>query len=297
MRRWLRPVRAGFRLMLRAYPRRFRAEFAGEMEAALVQALAEAAERGPRHVAAVWGRELCEWPAAVLLAHKLEQTQGGRLAMVSSIATGRERPGRYFYFGWVAATVAGMCLAWILTLAVLAQITGLVGGRIVVAGQSRITEDYLLNWILFPVIGLLTGCLQYFFLRRYLPRAGWWITATALGWVLISLALRLFAAPGHLLSAILGGSGVVSVAVAAALLGGLLAVPQWLVLRPRVPHAGGWLAISVLGWLAAALVTGPTIDSALEALTVAAIPTAGASLALWLLLDRLAPRPAEAGRA
>jgi hypothetical protein len=42
------------------------------------------------------------------------------------------------------------------------------------------------KWTIYlSVMGALIGLLQWFLLRRSLPRAGWWVLASALGWGLI----------------------------------------------------------------------------------------------------------------
>ena len=75
--------------------------------------------------------------------------------------------------GWVLATADG----WIL---------GLV---LIVAGSwlnpwPQVSPDIRLAFI---VLGLSIGMLQWLLLRRRLPRAGWWVLASLLGWGLLAL--------------------------------------------------------------------------------------------------------------
>lgn len=96
------------------------------------------------------------------------------------MVSNNEKPHWFFYLGWVVLNVIAVVIAW----ALISQITKIVGGTIQVGGQSRITEDFLFLYVLFPIIGLLIGVFQYTLLRQYLPYMAWWIAATLLGWLI-----------------------------------------------------------------------------------------------------------------
>ena len=81
-----------------------------------------------------------------------------------------EKPRWFFYVGWVALNAIAVIMAWYITFAIMDLVTG--------------EDDSLIFILLFPIIGLLTGILQYILLRRYLPHMGWWIAATFLGWLM-----------------------------------------------------------------------------------------------------------------
>ena len=98
--------------------------------------------------------------------------------------TDSRKPEWYFYPGWVVLSAISIPIAWVIYWALISQVEKVMGGTIQVGGQTRITEDFLLLYILCPALGLVTGLLQYLLLRRYLLRMGWWITATTLGWSL-----------------------------------------------------------------------------------------------------------------
>ena len=98
--------------------------------------------------------------------------------------TDNTRPEWFFYPGWVVLSAISIPIAWIIYWALISLIKKVVGDTIQVGGQPHITEDFLLLYILAPAIGLATGIFQYLLLRRHLPRMGWWITATTLGWSL-----------------------------------------------------------------------------------------------------------------
>ena len=196
------------------------------------------------------------------------------------LRTTHRKPGWIFYPGWIAFTSISMLIAWAIAWAIIAQIVRVVGATMLVSGQRHITEDFLGLPVLVPVLGLLTGLLQYLLLRGYLPRMSWWIAATLLGWLL------LFAV--GLLSARF--SVTMPPALAVALVAGLVGLPQWLLLRRRVSHAGYWMLSSVLGWGVALLLVNGPISSQQDVLAVALLPPIAGSMAWWLLLDKLPHR-------
>ncbi|MGE5263037.1 MAG: hypothetical protein ACM3S0_06620 [Acidobacteriota bacterium] len=198
------------------------------------------------------------------------------------------KPAWFFYPGWVALSVISIPIGWSLTWAIVSRIVQVVGGRIQVAGQSHITEDFIGVYVLLPVLGLLLGILQYFLLRRYLPRMGWWIAATVLGWVVPLILLSFLSSVG--LYPVLGVDPVWSGALGLTLLLGVpVGLCQWFLLRRRIHRAAWWILASILGWGVAGLISGETISSQLDVIAVALLPPTAASLAWWLLLDRLPP--------
>jgi hypothetical protein len=196
------------------------------------------------------------------------------------LMTGNRRPKWFFYPLWVVLSAISIPIAWVIAWALILQIEKAVGGTIQVGGQTRITEDFLFSCVFYPAFGLVAGCLQYLLLRRCLPRMGWWIVATVVGWLLPIAVLRLVSAT---LPVALDVSSVWSVAVVVVLIGGCIGLAQWLVLRQRVRHAARWILASVLGWGMAGLVRGDMIWNLL-------LPATAASIALWLLLDKLRQR-------
>ena len=82
---------------------------------------------------------------------------------------------------------------------------------------------------------MIMGMAQWLVLRARIRRAGWWIIASAVGWV-VGLAVITVASPS--------AAG----AVFGAVLGATTGTAQWLVLRLSVYQAGWWIVISILGW-------------------------------------------------
>jgi hypothetical protein len=175
-------------------------------------------------------------------------------------------------------------VAWVVAWVLVSLVERAVGGTMQVAGRSRITEDYLLSFIFYPLIALVTGYLQYLWLRRYLPRMGWWLAATALG-----LLVGLFGS--SLLSRISYGTldvqSVWFAILVTGFVGGSMGLAQWLVLRQRVHRAGWWIVANALGWgvvgWGAATLSNEMVLPALGIILVPGIATAAA---LWLLLDQ-----------
>jgi hypothetical protein len=281
MKALLSTVQRCYAQLLRAYPVQFRDEFGPEMQAVFGQAAAQAIGRGWLAVALLCWRELRHWPAAVLREYRRAAKE--RHPMNNMRLPVRPRPNLLFYAGWVAATIASLPIAGAIGFVIIKQAVAVLGGRIEVGGQSHITEDFLFSWVFFPLFGLVLGLLQYLLLRRRVPRAGWWIAVTILGW---TMPLNL----GAIIPAAV--TRAPAPALAAALLGGLVALPQWWLLRRWVPQAGWWLVSNCLGWSAVGLVTGPSIMTSLDVAVAAVIPALAAGLALWLVLDRLPRREA-----
>lgn len=157
----------------------------------------------------------------------------------------RGQPGLRFWLAWVLANSIGGALG---------------GAAIEVAGALGA-----------GVFGIALGIPQWLVLRRYLPRTGWWMGATALGaaifwgmvpfityfaFVLAFLVLSLFSSPEvrtaldavfYPVMAAIGGA-------AAGLIVGLL--QQWLVLERHLRHAGWWAVSSIAGGAMAAGIAG-----------------------------------------
>jgi hypothetical protein len=193
----------------------------------------------------------------------------------------RRKPEWFFYPAWVVASALPVPIAWFIGWAIISQVERVAGGTIEVAGRTRITEDFLFGYVFVPLLGLLTGFLQYLLLRRYLPRIGWWIAATALGWPLgIAGVYLVYAA----LPAALEASSTWPLALVLVSVGGATGLAQWLVLRRRVRRAGWWILASALGCGLVRLAAGEAFTSLLEQLMVGVVPGIVTAMALWWLL-------------
>lgn len=190
-------------------------------------------------------------------------------------------PGRFYYLEWIFLNAITVVMAWYVTWALISLVENMVGGTIQVGGQTRITEDALFMYLLFPVIGLLTGTVQFILLRRYLPGMAGWIPATLLGWLMpfvIGFLVTRFFVPGNSTPWIVLGLFV---------FGTSIALPQWGILRKRILHAGWWVLAFGLGWGMVGLLNLVTTEPLPILLGIAFVPAITTSIAIWLLLDRL----------
>jgi hypothetical protein len=136
-----------------------------------------------------------------------------------------------------------------------------------------------LGWLLGRVIlqglpaiggGVGIGVLQWPILYRRIPRAWRWTVVTAVAWVGGSVLLQIVVPSDlHLLA-----GGLV--------LGPLVGLAQWLVLRQRVRWAGWWIVISTIAWI-----TGLTLLPGI--LATGALVGALSGIALGLLLPAQRP--------
>jgi hypothetical protein len=190
-----------------------------------------------------------------------------------------KKPEWSFYPTWIILTMLCVPVAFVLDLVILRVITNFVGDFIYVDGVRHITEDYLGMYTFFPIVGLLTGLLQYGLLRRYLPRMGWWVLVTTGGWLLGALLL--------LISRRLDfwTSESFDIRLAYVVMGLSIGVGQWLLLRRRLPRAGWWIGANVLGWVLLGLITGDTLHQ-FDLLALGFLPTCVTAAMLALLMNQ-----------
>ncbi|HEX6034970.1 MAG TPA: hypothetical protein VFY83_11065 [Anaerolineales bacterium] len=192
-----------------------------------------------------------------------------------------EKPRWSFYLGWVVLNFIAVIIAWYIAWTLISQITKIVGGTIQIGRESHITEDFLLLYVLFPIIGLLTGICQYILLRRYLPHMEYWIAATLLSWLIPFVT-------GYFIIAVLAQKNdTFSIMLGMLLIGATMALPQWWMLRHRVRHAAWWLLAYGLGWCLVGLLNLVTAEPLPVLLAIALMPAIATGVACWLLLDWL----------
>lgn len=194
--------------------------------------------------------------------------------------THREKPQWSFYAAWILLTSLSIPIAFFLTLIALRILTWVVGDYIYVNGVRHITEDYLWIYPFIPIVGLLTGGLQYGLLRRYLPRIGGWVLATAGGWL---LGVLLIVLPGreNLINEFLGMSLVFL------LMGLAIGVGQWLILRQRLAYAGWWIAANLLGWGLLSLIQADNSMDQFSLFVIGLIPACVTALMLAVLMGKI----------
>lgn len=189
-------------------------------------------------------------------------------------------PGWLFAPAWILVTGLSVPIAFYLTLAILGRVIAAIGEIIYVNGVRHITDDYLLIYIFVPLIGLVTGALQYALLGQRLSRMGWWVLATVGGWL---LGMLLVALPGWLgwTDAFLKNLDLILVVMGLA-----IGAVQWLLLRRRLPRAGWWVAASLAGWGLLALVTPENELGQYGFFTLGFLPACATAAAFALLIKQ-----------
>ena len=193
-----------------------------------------------------------------------------------------EKPRLSFYLLWILLTMLCVPIAFFLNLFILRIIVRFVGDFIYVNGVQHITEDYLALYAFVPIMGLLTGVLQYWLLRRYLLHMGWWVGATIGGWL---LGASLILMPGWLNPA----NAVLSLDLAFLIMGLFIGVGQWLLLRRRLPRAGWWIGANVVGWGVLALITIGNSMGQFGLFSIGLLPACATALMLALLMKQVQP--------
>ena len=198
-----------------------------------------------------------------------------------------EKPDWFFYPIWIILTTVCIPVAFIINLIILRVITAYVGDFINVDGVRRITEDYLGMYTFVPIVGLLTGLLQYGLLRRYLPHMGWWVLATAGGWtlgavlILVSSRLNIWTYESF------------DIDWAFIVMGLSIGVGQWILLRRCLPMAGSWVGVSVLGWGMLGMITGDSLGQ-FGLIAMGFFPACATAVMLAMIMNWAFPNEARA---
>ena len=193
-----------------------------------------------------------------------------------------EKPRWFFYTFWIILTSLCVPVAFFIDLVILKIIIRFVGDFIYVNGVRHITEDYLSMFTFIPLIGLLTGVMQYGLLLRYLPRIGWWVFATIGGWL---LGVLLIVMPSWLY----WRDGSFNLDLALILMGLAIGVGQWLLLRRRLPRASWWIGANVVGWGLLALITPGNALNQYALFTLGSIPACVTVAMLAVLMNQAKP--------
>ena len=140
------------------------------------------------------------------------------------------------------------------------------------------TLGWILGSLLLPYISLVAagvgvGIMQWPVLYHRIPRAWRWPVSTAIAWIGGSLFV-LIAVPANL-----------QIILAGVLLGPVVGLAQWLVLRQEVSWAGWWIIVSTMAWI-----TGLTLLPG--TLSTGALAGALTGFALALLFHYPKPSPA-----
>jgi hypothetical protein len=141
-----------------------------------------------------------------------------------------------FWLAWVLASIMGFGMGSLLGMSVsYALLSGL-----------GITDEFgVAHLIMFgTVLGVTSGFLQWVVLREKVARAGRWVLAGTLGFVIAGGILGAiginenYITAGFLFAAVFGVAG---------------GIMQWLVLRQQIVRAGLWILASIFGSLVGAI--------------------------------------------
>ena len=150
----------------------------------------------------------------------------------------KQQAGWRFWLFWVIMTNIGFFLGlWL---------SGVVAS-LVELGLGQLGNKLIQNTLSGLIIGGLTGLTQGLVLRRHGFSGGWWTVATSIGW-----AAGIFIAGYLILSldaTIQTNDFFRWVVPAAFIAGAVVVIPQWMLLRRRLPSVGWWwILVSAFGW-------------------------------------------------
>lgn len=165
---------------------------------------------------------------------------------------------------WLLATALGWTLGW-----AVGPRAGEFVARPIGETGAMLAAETLGGAVAWGTLGLITGVAQWLVLRRYLPRAGWWVLASAAGWAIVGSAkwhyeplmeeimppfFRTVEEMG--LPFLMPLLGITIGLVLDGMMGLVVGVAQWFVLKVHVRRAGRWVLISAVAWAAGAVVMG-----------------------------------------
>ena len=288
-----------FECLLPLYPPRFRREFSAEIRTIFLSHMREAEQRGglawltaayqeiTRLVISIlrecWHELRARKEKAMVPEDQLQMDAGAEGGGVPALWPART-PGALWFTGWTLLTTAVIPAALIAMTPLAVMFMWLV--------NLGVKSDFwpAVHTSTLGLLGFLTSftivmaSVQWYLLRRFLPRAWLWFIATGAGVLLGGLAVGLS----------LGRSSVQSwdpIWIMAAVLlpvGLALGLAQWLYLRRFLPNAFWIVFIDVLA-AGSILLAGRSFTSPAE-LMVLVLPGAITGLGLWFLLNQFHPK-------
>ena len=293
------PIVRLYGCLLQLYPPRFRAEFIAEIRDIFLKVMLEAEERGGFWLLKTSLRELTALVISIYREcwHELRSRKEKAMATEDNEPdTGGLQSGGGEYLQTAGAPNWIWVARWTLltTAAIPAALIAMVPLAVIflwfidLGGGAGLWPGINLN-ILTPVgfvaaFSLLMAAIQWYLLRSFLPRAGWWFAATG---------------GGLLLGGLVAGVGMVRISAlnwdpgwseAALLLtvGLALGLMQWLYLRRFLPNA---MWIILIDGLAAGsiLLTGGSFTSLFELVGILILPGMITGAGLRLLMRQSQP--------
>jgi hypothetical protein len=152
-----------------------------------------------------------------------------------------------FWLWWLLATLVGIIIGMAFVFL----------GLTPLHNNSSHAAQAVRGFVIGAVFGATVGTAQWFVLRRYFERVGWWVLLTFIGWVayweLINMNLLVKAQ----------GIAFIPDLLNLAIFGVILGVLQWLLLRKKIHSAGWWVLANIVGMMLGSLVID-TIDTVLQ---------------------------------
>lgn len=287
-----------FECLLQLYPPGFRGEFSAEIREVFLRRMLEAEERGRAAWLVAAFQEITQLVISILREgwheHRLRKektmvpedqlqkdagAEGGGMPALRPAGT----PGALWFTGWALLTTAAIPAA-LIAMAPLTVIFMWLINLGVKAGFWSAAQQSTLEMLGFLIsFALVLASVQWYLLRRFLPKAWLWFIATGAGVLLGALAVGLS----------LGRSSVQSwdpIWIMAAVLlpiGLAIGLAQWLHLRRFLPNAFWIIFIDVLA-AGSILLAGGAFTSLVE-LMVLVLPGVITGLGLSLLLSQSHP--------
>ncbi len=206
--------------------------------------------------------------------------------LMATLASQPSSIGWRFWVYWMLATIAGAAI-FILATMPLNAIGAASQPEVGATGPRGVELPAMLaiGALGTALMGTLFGLGQWLVLRKYLPRTGWWVLATLVGYSIPLSSGMLYA----------GGPSELGPVFMGLEFGIALGVLQWLVLRNRVYQAGWWIPITLAGWVLAFALTGAVYLSGMyiepmDMLFAFLVPVAVAGAGMAWLLRRTAQR-------
>ena len=283
-----------YECLLGLYPPRFRREFSTEIRGVFLSRIHEAEARAGYSWLGTAFQEILGLVISILREcwHELRVRKekamvpedqlpkdGGGMRVLRPAGT----PGALWFTGWTLLTTAAIPAALITTPVIAALFVGLInlGGKAGFWPSAGTFPAEALGFLISLAFTL--SLVQWYLLRKFLPRARLWFLATGAGVLLGGLVTGPF---------LLGSSAQNwdPFLIFAALLlpvGLALGLAQWLYLRRFLPNAFWIIFVDVLA-AGSILVAGRTYTSLAE-LAVFVLPGAITGLGLWFLLGHASP--------
>ena len=173
-------------------------------------------------------------------------------------------PGWSLWVWWVVASLVGGVFG-VNVGALVVFVGGLIAGASMDALAGLIAGASMGALVLQVGVGVgsgfMVGVLQWLVLRRQVAGVGWWVVASAAGWVVLMVMTWLGSVGARAImvgaAGMIVGVGVLAGVVAGGAVGGfVVGVLQWLVLRRQVARASWWVVATVVGQVTMAVMAG-----------------------------------------